>query len=82
MLNMKVTLLCGSRLRRISEDGKTFLDTNMNEGALIEEDTHATLLHEIMSKDKSKIAYIVECKHGGKVLTGWVYQYEFMNHQR
>lgn len=71
-----VIILSGSRLRRISEDGKRLLDQAMNEGAIVEYDKPAKVIQVVESKDKAKLAYTVELKHNNVTLHGWVYDYE------
>lgn len=71
-----VIIVSGSRLRRVSEDGKRLLDQAMNEGALVENDKNAKVTNVIESADGKKTAYLVEVKHNGVVLHGWVYGYE------
>ncbi len=71
-----VVIISGSRLRRISEDGKRLLDQNMNEGALVENDKAAKVVNVVQSSDKAKLAYLVELKHNNTLLSGWVYDYE------
>lgn len=71
-----VVIVSGSRLRRISDDGKRLLDQHMNEGALVENDQQAKVTGVVESNDKSKVAYVVEVKHKGVTLHGWVYGYE------
>ncbi len=72
----RITLVSGARLRRISEDGKSLLDQKLHEGALVEKDMTAKVLHIIESKDQKMTAYMVEVPVDGKLLTGWVYPYE------
>jgi hypothetical protein len=72
----RITLVSGARLRRISEDGKSLLDQKLHEGALVEKDMTAKVLHVIESKDQKMTAYMVEVPVDGKLLTGWVYPYE------
>lgn len=81
----KLTIVSGSRLRRVSDDGKSLLDQNMHEGALVEYDTSAKIVHIIESKDKAKVAYVVEVDYKdpnrprdatGVKLLGWCYGYE------
>lgn len=74
--NNKVVIVSGSRLRRISEDGKRLLDQTMQEGALVEHDTVAVVKHVIESADKSKTAIVLEVKVNGVTLTGWCFPYE------
>jgi len=71
-----VTVLSGSRLRRISEDGKRFLDQSMNEGALVDVDMPAKIVNVVENSDKSRIGLVVEMKYNGVTLHGWVYDYE------
>ena len=71
-----VVILSGSRLRRVSEDGKRLLDQSMNEGALVEVDKAAKVVSVVESKDHAKLAYTVEVKHNNVILHGWVYDYE------
>lgn len=72
----RITLVSGARLRRISDDGKSLLDQKLHEGALVERDMTAKVLHVIESKDQKMTAYMVEVPVDGKLLTGWVYPYE------
>jgi hypothetical protein len=80
----KLTIVSGSRLRRVSDDGKTLLDQGMHEGALVEYDTEARIVNIVESKDKAKVAYVVELDykdpHKPKQpmikMLGWVYGYE------
>jgi hypothetical protein len=72
----RITLVSGARLRRISDDGKSLLDQKLHEGALVEKDMTAKVLHVIESKDQKMTAYMVEVPVDGKLLTGWVYPYE------
>jgi len=72
----RITLVSGARLRRISDDGKSLLDQKLHEGALVEKDMTAKVLHIIESKDQKMTAYMVEVPFDGKLLTGWVYPYE------
>ncbi len=71
-----VVIMSGSRLRRVSEDGKRLLDQSINEGALVEFDKPAKVTGVVEAKDNSKIAYMVEVKHDNVTLHGWVYGYE------
>ena len=71
-----VIILSGSRLRRVSEDGKRLLDQSMNEGALVEVDKGAKVVSVVESRDRAKLAYMVEVKHNNVTLHGWVYDYE------
>lgn len=71
-----VIILSGSRLRRVSEDGKRLLDQSMNEGALVDVDKAAKVVSVVESKDHAKLAYILEVKHNNVTLHGWVYDYE------
>ena len=71
-----VIILSGSRLRRVSEDGKRLLDQSVNEGALVENDKAAKVTAVVPSADKAKLAYLVEVKHNNKVLFGWCYDFE------
>jgi len=78
--NMKpgnnIIIVSGSRFRRISEDGKRLLDQTMQEGAIVEYDTKATVLGVIQNVDKGKTAYMVELVHNNVKLSGWVWGYE------
>lgn len=74
--DQRITLVSGARLRRISDDGKSLLDQKLHEGALVEKDMTAKVLHVIESKDQKMTAYMVEVPVDGKLLTGWVYPYE------
>ncbi len=74
--DQRITLISGARLRRVSDDGKNLLDQKLHEGALVERDMTAKVLHVIESKDKKMTAYMVEVPVDGKLLTGWVYPYE------
>ena len=71
-----VIIVSGSRLRRISEDGKRLLDQTMQEGALVEYDTPALVKRVITSKDEAKTAVMLEVKHSGATLLGWCFLYE------
>jgi hypothetical protein len=71
-----VIVISGSRLRRVSDDGKRLLDQAMNEGALVDVDKPAKVTHVIPSADKTKMAYLIEMKHNNVTLHGWVYDYE------
>lgn len=77
-----ITIVSGSRLRRISEDGKRLLDQTMQEGTLVEHDTPAVVKGVIQAADKSKTAYMLEVKHrvtpqsAPVTLLGWCYAYE------
>ncbi len=72
----KVTIISGSRLRRLSDDGKTFLDQGLNDGALIDNDKEATVVGVVDSKDKAKTAFVVDVSHNGATLRGWIYTFE------
>lgn len=78
----QLTIVSGSRLRRVSDDGKTLLDQNMHEGALVEHDTPAKVVNVVINKEQTKIAYVVEVshtpegKHDAVKLLGWCYGYE------
>lgn len=78
----QLTIVSGSRLRRVSDDGKSLLDQNMHEGALVENDTTAKVVNVIINKERTKIAYVLEVKHtpegksDGVTLLGWCYGYE------
>ena len=72
----KITIVSGSRLRRISEDGKRLLDQTMQEGAIVEYDTSAIVKGVVQNADKGKTAYMLEVTHGGVKLLGWSYAYE------
>lgn len=72
----KLTIVSGSRLRRISEDGKRLLDQTMQEGAIIENDTPATVTGVVESNDSNKKAYVVSVVHNGTTLHGWCWAYE------
>lgn len=71
-----ITLVSGARLRRLTKDGKGFLDKQLYEGALIEYDTKAKVLEVIEYKEKNLLAYLVELKIDDKDLVGWVYSIE------
>lgn len=71
-----IIIVSGSRFRRISEDGKRLLDQTMQEGAIVEYDTKATVLGVIQNVDKGKTAYMVELVHNNVKLSGWVWGYE------
>jgi hypothetical protein len=71
-----ITIVSGSRLRRVSEDGKRLLDLTMQEGAIVEYDTGAKVTGVVESKTDGKTAVLVELKHNGVQLHGWVYGYE------
>jgi len=71
-----VTIVSGSRLRRISEDNKRLLDQTMQEGAIVEYDTPAKVKGVVHNADGGKTAYVLEVKHSGAILTGWCYAYE------
>ena len=71
-----VTIVSGSRLRQISQDGKRLLDQAMQEGALVEYDTPAKVTGIVESRDGSKNAVLLEVKHKGVVLSGWCFFYE------
>lgn len=71
-----IIIVSGSRLRRVSEDGKRLLDQTMQEGALVEYDTKAVVLGVIQNADKGKTAYMLEVMHNNVKLQGWVYAYE------
>ncbi len=73
-----ITIVSGSRLRRISEDGKRLLDQTMQEGALVEYDTGAKVMGVVESKTDGKTAVMVELKHNGVKLTGWCFSYEIV----
>jgi len=72
----KITIVSGSRLRRISEDGKRLLDQTMQEGAIVEYDTGATVKGVVQNADGGKTAYMLEVLHSGAKLLGWCYGYE------
>lgn len=72
----KITIVSGSRLRRISEDGKRLLDQTMQEGALVEYDTGALVKGVVHNADGGKTAYMLEVTHNGVKLLGWSYGYE------
>ncbi len=72
----KITIVSGSRLRRISEDGKRLLDQTMQEGALVDYDTGAVVKGVIQTQDGGKTAYMLEVVHSGVKLTGWCWGYE------
>ena len=76
MKGKRITLVSGARLRRLTEDGKGMLDQRLHEGALVEKDILAKVLHVVESADKKTTAYVVEVPVEGKLLTGWVYSYE------
>lgn len=71
----KVTVVSGSRLRRVSEDGKHLLDQRFYDGAHLEHDAIAEIKHVVTSVD-GKIAYVVEMDYDGQKLHGWVYSVE------
>lgn len=71
-----VVIVSGSRLRRVSDDGKSLLDQGMHEGALIDYDKEAKVVGVVESKDQSKVAYVLEVKHNNVKLMGWCYGYE------
>lgn len=75
-INQKITLISGAHLRRVSDDGKTLLDQKLHEGALVERDMPAKVIHVVESKDKKMTAYVVEVPVDGKTLTGWVFHFE------
>ncbi len=77
-----ITIVSGSRLRRISEDGKRLLDQTMQEGAMIEYDTGAKVTGVVESKTDGKTAVLVELKHDGKTLVGWCFSYEIVPVER
>ncbi len=71
-----VVIVSGSRLRRISEDNKRLLDQTIQEGAVVEYDTPARVTGIIESKDGTKTAIVVEVKHDGQTLQGWIFPFE------
>lgn len=73
----KIKLTYGSRLRRISQDGRSFLDKGMIEGVIIEHDMLVTLIATVHDKNSNKTAHIVDVEDSeGNLHRGWVYSYE------
>lgn len=75
----KVTVIAGARLRRVSQDNKSLLDQKMYEGALVERDSPAKIVHVITPKDRDKTpqaAYVIDLTYEGKQLYGWIYESE------
>ena len=71
-----VVVVSGSRLRRVSDDGKQLLDQGMHEGALVDVDKQAKVIGVVESQDRAKVAYVLELKHNNVKLMGWCYGYE------